>query len=100
MSIFVLIDKLGNECSAKTFVGVVAHAILQTGSRGIGNQRYGIFSRINISHDLSEKRNISGNFGYNNYRLRFDDEGLVREVDGDFTYTLVYGHGISGRPVR
>ena len=86
-----------SENTAKTIVGVMAHAIVPTGSRGIGNQNYGIFSRINISHDLSEKRNISGNFGYNNYRFRFDEEGLKREVDGDFTYTLVYGHGISER---
>ena len=86
-----------SENESRTVVGIVAHAILPAGSQGISNKNYGIFSRINISHELSENRSLSANFGYNNYSLQFDNQGLTREDDGDFIYTLVYGHGISNR---
>lgn len=82
---------------AKVVVGAMAHAIIPTGSEGISNERYGIFSRINLSYDLSDNKNISANLGYNNFDLDFNDEGLVRHVDGNFTYTLVYGVGLSDR---
>lgn len=81
-----------------TVVGVMAHTILPTGSEGISNERYGIISRINISHDISENKNISANFGYNNFDLGFEEgRGLVRYADGNFTYTLVYGVGLGDR---
>ncbi|MBL4709601.1 MAG: transporter [Flavobacteriales bacterium] len=86
-----------SESDQKTIVGVLVHAILPTGSKGISNDRYGIFSRVNISHDISENKNISANFGYNNYDLDFTDEGLVKYADGEFTYTLIYGVGLSNR---
>ena len=83
------------DSDAPTVVGVMAHAIVPSGSRGISNQRYGIFSRINISHDLDDQRNLSANFGYNNYELAFEEEGLVRYSEGEFSYTLVYGQALT-----
>lgn len=82
---------------AKVVVGAVAHAIVPTGSEDISNEYYGIFSRVNFSYDLSDNKNLGANFGYNNYDLDFTDEGLVRYADGNFTYTLVYGVGLSDR---
>ncbi len=82
---------------ARVEVGAMAHAIVPTGSRGISNNLYGIFSRVNVSYDLSENENLSANFGYNNFNLDFNDEGLVRYAEGNFTYTLVYGVGLSDR---
>ncbi len=78
-------------------IGAVAHAVVPSGSNGISNNKYGVFSRINFSYDLSENKNLGANIGYNNYDLRFDEEGLVRDQDGNFIYTLVYGVGISDR---
>ncbi len=82
---------------AKIVVGAMAHAIVPTGSEGISSERYGIFSRVNLSYDLSENKNLSANLGYNNYDLDFNEEGLVRYAEGNFTYTLVYGVGLSDR---
>ena len=81
----------------KTAVGVVTHAILPTGSKGISNERYGVYSRINISHEFTDKKYISTNLGYNNYDLDFTEDGLVRKANGNFTYTFVYGVGIGER---
>jgi len=87
-----------SESDKRAIIGIMAHVVVPTGSRGISNQKYGVLSRINVSYDLTENRNISGNFGYNNTDLRFsDDNGLVRDEDGDFTYTLVYGHSLNDR---
>jgi hypothetical protein len=82
---------------AKLVVGAMAHVVVPTGSDGISNDRYGIFSRINLSYDLDESKNLSANFGYNNYDLEFDGGELQRVEDGNFTYTFVYGVGISDR---
>lgn len=86
-----------SQSDQKTIVGVMAHAILPTGSKGISNDRYGVFSRINISHEISDNKSISANFGYNNYDLDFNDNGLVKYADGELSYTLVYGVGLSNR---
>jgi len=83
--------------AARIAVGVVSHAILPTGSTGVSNKRYGIVSRVNISYDLAENKNVSANFGYNNFNLDFNEEGLVRYGNGDFTYTFIYGFGLSER---
>jgi len=85
-----------SESDSRTIIGVMAHAILPTGSEGISNELSGIFSRINISHDLDDKRNISANFGYNNYEYSFDD-GVQSSSDGEFSYTLVYGRGLTNK---
>lgn len=85
------------DSESKLVVGAVAHAVVPSGSNGISNNKYGIFSRINFSYDLSENKNLGANIGYNNYDLRFDEEGLVRDQDGNFIYTLVYVVGISDR---
>lgn len=86
-----------SESESTTQVGVMAHAVLPTGSEGISNKLYGVLSRVNISHDISDNKNISANFGYNNLDLDFTDEGLVKYQDGDFTYTLVYGVGLGDK---
>lgn len=87
-----------SEDNASTVVGIMAHAVFPTGSEGISNEQYGLVSRINISHDISENKNFSANFGYDNTNLEFaDGEGLIRNADGNFTYTLVYGVGLSNR---
>ncbi len=82
---------------SKVVVGALAHAILPTGSEGISNELYGIFSRINLSYDLDDTRNISANFGYNNFDLELTDGEVQRVQDGNFTYTIVYGHSLSDR---
>ena len=82
---------------AKVVIGIVTHAIFPTGSEGISNERYGIYSRVNLSYDLSENKSLSGNIGYDNYNLDINDQGLVRYAEGNLTYTLVYGVGLSDR---
>ncbi len=80
---------------SKTTIGALAHMVVPTGSRGIGNQKYGIISKLSLSHNLEGPGSIGLNAGYNNTDLRFADEGLVRDQDGNFSYTLIYGHSIN-----
>ncbi len=82
---------------ARLVIGLLAHAIVPNGSKGITNQLYGLFSRVNVSYDLDDTRNLSANFGYNNYELEFDNGELQKRQDGNFAYTFVYGHSISNR---
>ena len=83
--------------SKKTIVGVMAHAIVPTGSRGISNKRYGVLARLNVSFDISDNKNFSANFGYINSDYAVIDGVLEPQADGNFVYTLVYGVGLGDR---
>lgn len=85
------------DTDSKIVVGLLAHAILPTGSEGISNKYYGGLAKISMSYDLDDRRSLSTNIGYANEQLDFDSNGLVRQSDGAFVYTLAYGHSLSDK---
>ncbi|MEQ8909741.1 MAG: transporter [Vicingaceae bacterium] len=82
---------------SRLLMSAIAHAILPTGSEGINNQFYGTVAKLSFNYSLDDKRSLSSNLGYVNQFLDFESNGLVKYADGDFTYTLVYGHALSDK---
>lgn len=84
-----------NKSESKTTAGLIGHIVFPTGSRGISNQKYGLIGKLSITHELGESSGLATNLIYNNSDLRFTDEGLVRDLDGNFFYTLIYSYSVN-----
>jgi len=81
---------------SKVIVGLMGHVFVPTGSAGISADDYGVLGRLNVAFSIDEKRGISANFGYVNNDLDLRDN-REEQLNGNFTYTLAYGHSLSDR---
>jgi len=70
-----------------TEIAFLSHLILPTGSKEFTNSRFGSINKLSMSHTISETFGIGYNIGYNYF-------GVGK---GDFTYSLVFGFGITDK---
>ncbi|MBL1280946.1 MAG: transporter [Fluviicola sp.] len=70
-----------------TEIALLSHVLLPTGSRELTNNNYGTINKLSISHSLGENLDLGYNIGYNSF------EGY----DGDLTYSLALGIGLSDK---
>lgn len=82
---------------SRTILGFMAHLDIPIKNKKTNYQQYGLVSRLNISHQLSEKQCVGANIGYNNFSYIVNGSEVFSKNVGDLTYTLVYGQAISNR---
>lgn len=70
-----------------TEIAFISHLIVPTGSFELTNTNYGTINKLAISHSLNNLLDLGYNLGYNYYGIG----------NGDLTYSLVLGIGLSNR---
>jgi len=75
------------DADAGTQFAILSHLIVPTGAKKFTNDKYGIASRLAISHDVNEKIGLGYNIGYN----------YMGAGSGDIVYTIAMGMGLNDR---
>jgi len=68
-----------------TEIAFLSHLLLPTGTEEVSIDNYGTINKLSISHELTDNIGIAYNLGYNYFGID----------DGFFTYSLVFGIGIT-----
>ena len=68
-----------------TEIAFLSHLILPTGTKELSNDEFGTINKLAISHSINENTGIGYNIGYNHFGTG----------DGDFTYSLALGVGVT-----
>lgn len=79
--------RLKDSESSSLKMAFLTHVIFPSGTEFLSSNKYGSLNKFCISHDVTENTSLGYNVGYNYYGLG----------NGDLSYSLSYGIGISDR---
>lgn len=71
--------------NCNTEIAFLSHLIIPTGSKDLTNDKFGSINKLAFSHELNKNIGVGYNLGYNYFGIG----------NGDFTYSVVLGIGIS-----